>query len=147
MAKVAYLKPNCFVCSSTMLFYLCLLIAFGVLQSSGQVVPHNCPLVTANELGSSDAHTDRGIIANALRALGDASDRQPSLQIYDHQVTCTVAGTATNTFQFLSVVVFFSCADQSGFGRCENFPMLSGPANYTMQFELHCASVDTSTPE
>ena len=128
-----------------MLFRLCLL-AVAVSHSFAQPVVHNCPLVTASELGSSDTHSDTGIISDALRGPGDAS-ASPALRIFDHQVTCTVAGTAANTFHFLSVVVFFSCVYQAGSLDCADSPTLSGPGNFTAQFELHCININASTLE
>ena len=100
--------------------------------------PYNCPEIATSELGDTSTHSTDGIVPPSFLPPAETSS-PPALLIYEHQVTCSVAGTTPDTFQYLSVVVFFNCADQpSGALDCED-TFLGGVGNFTMQIELRCS--------
>ena len=103
--------------------------------------PFNCREVTVNELGNTTAHSTDGIVANSVRAAGD-SGAAPAVLIYDHRVTCSVAGTVPGTFHYLSAVVTLNCADQPGSSAlpCANSLSLGGEGDFTLQIELACSA-------
>ena len=110
-----------------------------VSQGSAQ----NCPLITESELGSTTIHSNIGVVPTALRDPGDGPTISPLLLIYDFQITCSVAGTAPETYQRLSIVVAINClsTSQHGFARCNSlFSPLGRDGNFTVQIDLTCTS-------
>ena len=95
-----------------------------------------CALITGSELGSTAAHSRDGVIPKHCGKVPMALIRLYILT-YDHRVTCSVAGAAPNTFDYLSIVVSFSCDGVSL--ECDLRPdaSLSGDGNYTAQFEFN----------
>lgn len=118
---------------------LCLSTAIVSQGGIGNVPLYDCQEISVGDLGNTTGHSDSGVIATALRAGGDAG-ASPAVMLNDYQVTCSVAGSAPNTFHYHSVVVSFNCADQTGTLPCASSPLLSGPGDHTAQFELKCSN-------
>ena len=64
--------------------------------------------------------------------------------IYDYQITCSVAGTAPETYQRLSIVVALNCLSRtsiSGTLACDAVvSALGGEGNFTVQIDMRCTS-------
>ena len=121
--------------------FVLLLCVSAAVVSQGSAQTTNCPLITVSDLGSTTNHSNVGVVSNALRASGDGRDSpQPSLLIHDHEITCSVAGSAPDTYQHLSVVVLVNCADTGVQGTlpCTSSRLLGGEGNFTVQIELTC---------
>ena len=119
--------------------FILLLVATLTSQSLAQL--HNCELITESELGSTTTHSQDGIIPTALATGGGTNPDRPFILIRGYRVTCSVAGIAPDTYQYLSVVVSFSCADRGGLPCISSiFPLIDGEGDFTMQFELRCTS-------
>ena len=120
-----------------MMMLILLLCVSTVIVSHGSAQKaQNCPLITESELGSTTAHSNVGVVPSAL---SEGDQLQPALLICDHQITCSAAGTAPETYQYLSIVVVINCIDR-------NFPcassMLGGEGNITMQIDLVCTGTE-----
>ena len=114
-----------------------------VLQGSAQT--ENCPLITESELGSTTAHSNVGVVPTALGLTNDDGDTvRPALLIYDYQITCSVAGTAPETYQRLSIVVALNCIGRTSISdtlACDAVgSALGGEGNFTVQIDMRCTS-------
>ena len=117
-----------------------ILLLLLYLPTAAASQPYNCPEITTNDLGYTTTHSTGSFAAMSLQPPGEGA-ALPAVLTYDHRVTCSVAGTVPDTFQYLSVVVFFNCADQppqSGALDCAD-SVLGGEGNFTMQIELRCS--------
>ena len=113
-----------------------LLCVSTAIFSQGSAQTENCPLITESELGSTTANSNVGVVPTALTNSDDNTDR-PALLIYDYQITCSVAGTAPETYQRLSIVVALNCLTLA----CEAADSaLGGEGNFTVQIDMRCTS-------
>ena len=123
-----------------LVLFLCVSTAI-VLQGSAQT--ENCPLITESELGNTTAHSNVGVVPTAL-TISDVNTVRPALLIYDYQITCSVAGTAPETYQRLSIVVALNCLGRisiSGTLACDAVDSaLGGEGNFTVQIDMRCTS-------
>ena len=120
-----------------------LLCVSTAIFSQGSAQTENCPLITESELGSTTANSKVGVVPTALTNSDDNTDR-PALLIYDYQITCSVAGTAPETYQRLSIVVALNCLGRtsiSGTLACDApDSALGGEGNFTVQIDMRCTS-------
>ena len=70
----------------------------------------DCPMLTGGDLGSTNAASDRGLLAGTLAAVSANASIQ--LQILEYNIVCLSQGTMRSKFQYVSVVVrFFRLSD------------------------------------
>ena len=113
-----------------------LLCVSTAIFSQGSAQTENCPLITESELGSTTAHSNVGVVPTALTNSDGNADR-PALLIYDYQITCSVAGTAPETYQRLSIVVALNCLTLA----CDAVDSALGEeGNFTVQIDMRCTS-------
>ena len=119
-----------------MMVLVLLLCVSTAIVSQGSAQTENCPLITESELGSTTAHSTVGVVPTALTSSHGNTDT-PALLIYDYQITCSVAGTAPETYQRLSIVVALNCLTLA----CEAADSaLDGEGNFTVQIDMRCTS-------
>ena len=125
------------------LVLLLLLCVSMAIVSEGSAQTENCPIITESELGNTTAHSNVGVVPTALTN-SDGNPRRPALLIYDYQITCSVAGTAPETYQRLSIVVALNCLSRtsiSGTLACDAADSaLGGEGNFTVQIDMRCTS-------
>lgn len=94
----------------------------------------DCPVVARSELGSGDAPSKNGLVADRLSA-GQANI--PDIRIFDYNIVCYAAGSSNDTYRMLSVVVAYEC-----FGQICTAPTspLGVEGNATSQFEFTCSA-------
>ena len=126
-----------------MMVLVLLLCVSTAIVSQGSAQTENCPLITESELGSTTAHSNVGVVPTALQS-SDGNQLRPALLIYDYQITCSVAGTAPETYQRLSIVVALNCLSRtsiSGTLACDAVHgALGGEGNFTVQIDMRCTS-------
>ena len=120
-----------------------LLCVSTAIFSQGSAQNENCPLITESELGSTTAHSNVGVVPTALQS-SDGFQLRHALLIYDYQITCSAAGTAPETYQYLSIVVALNCLGRtstSGTLACDAADSaLGGEGNFTVQIDMRCTS-------
>ena len=126
-----------------MMMLVLLLCVSTAIFSRGSAQTENCPLITESELGSTTAHSNVGVVPTALTN-SDGNQLRSALLIYDYQITCSVAGTAPETYQRLSIVVALNCLSRtsiSGTLACDVADSaLGGEGNFTVQIDMRCTS-------
>ena len=126
-----------------MMVLVLLLCVSTAIVSQGSAQTENCPLITESELGSTTAHSNVGVVPIALQS-PDVNQLRHVLLIYDYQITCSVAGTAPETYQRLSIVVALNCRGRtstSGTLPCDAAgSALGGEGNFTVQIDMRCTS-------
>ena len=126
-----------------MMVLVLLLRVSTAIVSQGSAQTKNCPLITESELGSTTAHSNVGVVPTAMTT-SDGNPNRPALLIYDYQITCSVAGTAPETYQRLSIVVALNCLSRisiSGTLVCDAVvSALGGEGNFTVQIDMRCTS-------
>ena len=128
-----------------MMVLVLLLCVSTAIFSQGSAQNKNCPLITESELGSTTAHSNVGVVPTTLDLTNyDGITVRSALLIYDYQITCSVAGTAPETYQRLSIVVALNCLSRtsiSGTLACDVAnSALGGEGNFTVQIDMRCTS-------
>ena len=114
------------------LIALCLFLNSVLYFAAAQV---NCPLFTADLLGTTDAPSVTGLIGAVFGAVsGDPSPA--SVQVHDSNIVCLRSGRTLDTYSGVSVVVNYTCTGASS--ECTGTPILS-------QFEFECVTGPTWT--
>ena len=86
------------------------LISFSSAQTS--TLRWSCPLITANDLGSTTEFSTNGLVARAIVPLGEALS-SPPVRIRNFTIVCDASGDRINTSSYVSVVVELQCNSQS----------------------------------
>ena len=109
-------------------------VLLPLLLSLAWALEDECPVITESQLGSRDALSSSGLVAEGL-ALSPQSVI-PNVRIFDYIIVCFAAGCAKGTYRELSVVVQY---EYSGI-FCDCSPLnFEGFGNATSQFELTCS--------
>ena len=90
---------------ATSLLVLCVCVLAARVRAQG---PPECPVTTAEELGSTAAPSREGFIAAFLRT-GESG--LPLVQLFDFSIVCFNSGTSRNRYKRLSLVANYSCSD------------------------------------
>ena len=95
----------------------------------------NCPLFTADLLGTTDVPSVTGLIGAVFGAV--SGDPSPvSVEVHNSNIVCLRSGRTRDTYSGVSVVVNYTCTGASS--ECTGTPILS-------QFEFECATGPTWT--
>ena len=87
-----------------LVLWVCVLLAARTQQ---QQLPE-CPLITAEELGSTTVASRVGFISSFFR-IGESGI--PLVQLFNFHIVCFHSGTTRNMYRGLSVVANYSCSD------------------------------------